>query len=267
MQRRAMAALAAALLAGARGRSAAQPPHPLAPTGRLRVGIGIAPVMSAFWASRDERGEPRGTTVELARALAAEIGARLELVAFNSSSEVVDAVAAGELDVAFVPIDAERAARLGVGPNYYLSVSTLGVLPPLAITRIAEADREDITIVGVQGTTTLRSAERAFPRARFLAAVGVPQALAWLRAGQAQAIALGLESLLTLRAELPELRILEGHFHALGTAIVVPPGRPEQLAAASAWMERAKADGTVRRALDAGGIAGPVAPAGSRFGA
>lgn len=46
----------------------------------------------------------------------------------------------------------------------------------------------------------------------------------------------------------------------------VAEGRPETLAAATAWMETAKADGTVRRALDASGIRGPVAPAGSRFG-
>jgi polar amino acid transport system substrate-binding protein len=72
-----------------------------------------------------------------------------------------------------------------------------------------------------------------------------------------------------LRRTLPRLlgaRILEGRFHATGTAVAVPPGRPAALALVSDWMERAKADGTVRRALDANGIRGPVAPAGSRIG-
>jgi polar amino acid transport system substrate-binding protein len=162
-------------------------------------------------------------------------------------------------------MDAERARRVGVGPNYYLSVSTLAVMPGVAISRVDQADTPDLTIVGVRGTTTLRSAERAFPRARFMAAVGVPEALGWMREGRAQAVALGMESLVTLLPQVPGLRILEGHFHALGTAIIVPPGRPEALAAATAWMERAKADGTVRRALDAARIDGAVAPAGSRF--
>ncbi len=247
------------------GAAFAQAAHPLAPGGRIRVGVGIAPVMSAFWASRGPDGAPRGTAVELARALARDIGATLDLVTFNSSSEVVDAVAEARLDVSFVPMDADRARRVGVGPNYYLSVSTLGVLPAAGITRVEEANRAGLTIVGVQGTTTLRSAERAFPRAQFLAAIGVPQALEWMREGRAQAVALGLESLQTLLPQVPGLRIAEGHFHALGTAIIVPPGRPEQLAAATAWIEAAKANGTVRRALDAGGISGDVAPAGSRF--
>ncbi|WP_198369124.1 transporter substrate-binding domain-containing protein [Roseomonas rosulenta] len=247
------------------GLALAQGAHPLAPGGRMRVGVGIAPVSSAFWASRDAGGEPRGVTVTLARALAADAGATLDLVALNSSSEVVDGIAESRLDVSFVPMDAERARRVGVGPNYYLSVSTLAVMPGVAITRVQDADTPELTIVGVRGTTTLRSAERAFPRARFMAAVGVPEALGWMREGRAQAVALGMESLVTLLPQVPGLRILDGHFHALGTAIIVPPGRPEALAAASAWMERAKADGTVRRALDAAGIDGAVAPAGSRF--
>jgi len=254
-----------AVLALLPGAALAQSVHPLAPGGRMRVGIGIAPVSSAFWASRDAAGEPRGVTVTLARALAADAGATLDLVALNSSSEVVDGIAEGRLDVSFVPMDAERARRVGVGPNYYLSVSTLAVMPGVAITRVDQADTPDLTIVGVRGTTTLRSAERAFPRARFMAAVGVPEALGWMREGRAQAVALGMESLVTLLPQVPGLRILEGHFHALGTAIIVPPGRPEALAAATAWMERAKGDGTVRRALDAAGIDGAVAPAGSRF--
>ncbi|MEO3473833.1 transporter substrate-binding domain-containing protein [Roseomonas sp. CAU 1739] len=247
------------------GIALAQSAHPLAPGGQVRIGIGVAPVSSAFWASPDAAGAPQGVTVTLARALAADAGATLDLITFNSSSEVTDAIASGRLDVAFVPMDAERAARVGVGPNYYLSVSTLAVVAGVAIMRVADANTPDLTIAGVRGTTTLRSAERAFPRARFLAAVGVPEALGWMREGRAQAIALGLESLQTLLPQVPGLRILEGHFHALGTAIIVPPNRPESLAAATAWIERAKADGTVRRALDAGGIGGAVAPPGSRF--
>lgn len=86
-----------------------------------------------------------------------------------------------------------------------------------------------------------------------------------MREGRAQAVALGLESLQALLPQVHGLRILDGHSHALGTAIIVPPGRPGPLAAATAWIEAAKADGTVRRALDAAGISGSVAPAESRF--
>ena len=81
------------LLALLPGAALAQAAHPLAPSGRMRVGIGVAPVSSAFWAGRNAAGEVQGVTVTLARALAADAGATLDLVALNSSSEVVDGVA------------------------------------------------------------------------------------------------------------------------------------------------------------------------------
>jgi len=239
--------------------------HAVTPLSRLRVGIGIASVSSAFWATRGPDGIPRGVTVDLATAAARAWGAQLELGLYDSSTEVVAAVAAGAMSLGFVPIDAERARQVGVGPNYYLSVSTLLVPASSALLSLAQADQPGVTIAGVRGTTTLRAAEAAMPRARIMPLATVAQAVAALQQGQAQAVALGLESLRTLVPQLPGSRILDGHFHALGTAIIVPPGQPGWLQAATLWMEQAKADGSVRAALDAHGIDGPVAPAGSRL--
>lgn len=240
----------------------------LAPSGRLRVGIGVGEVGSAFWAIRGPDGQPRGVTVDLARALAASLGLPLDLVVFNSSGEVTEAVAVGELvDLAFMPTDAQRAARVDFGPDFFLFTSTLMVMPGVELRRVDEAIMAPLRIVGVRNTTTLRAAERSFPHAQFTAATGMAEALSALREGRSNAVALGQQSLEALLPQIPGGRILEGHFHSSGTAIALPRGRAPALAAASAWMEAAKADGTVRRALDAHGIAGPVAPAGSRFGA
>jgi hypothetical protein len=55
----------------------------LAPTGKLRVGIGVGAAPSAFWATRDPAtGRPRGVTVALGQALADRLGVPLELVAY-----------------------------------------------------------------------------------------------------------------------------------------------------------------------------------------
>jgi len=239
----------------------------LAPTGRLRVGIGVGEVGSAFWATRGADGQPRGVTVDLARALAASLGLPLDLVAYNSSGEVTEAVAAAQVDLAFMPTDAQRAMRVDFGPDFFLFTSTLLVMPPVEARRVEDVVMAPLRIVGVRNTTTLRAAERSFPHAQFTAAPGMAEALAALRDGRSNAVALGQQSLEALLPQLPGARILAGHFHSSGTAIAVPRGRPASLAAASAWMEVAKADGTVRRALDGQGISGPVAPAGSRFGA
>ncbi|WP_431284789.1 transporter substrate-binding domain-containing protein [Humitalea sp. 24SJ18S-53] len=247
----------------------AQPRDPaalaeLAPAGRLRIGVGIAPVGSAFWATPGPDGAPRGVTLELAAALGTALGLPVEIVRFRSSSEVTDAVASGNLEVGFMPVDAERAARVAFGPDYYLTTSTYWVPPGSRIQTLAEVDAPGVRVYGVAGTTTIRGAARSLTRTQPIAEASVDAILAKVPAGEVDAVALGRESLATLAPRYPGSRILDGYFHSLGTAIAVPPGRPKALALVTAWMEQAKADGTVRRALDAHGIGGPVAPAGSR---
>lgn len=247
----------------------AQPTDPgalaeLAPAGRLRIGVGVAPVGSAFWSTPGPDGAPRGVTLDLAAALGASLGLPVEIVRFRSSSEVTDAVASGNLEAGFMPVDAERAARVAFGPDYYLTTSTYWVPAGSRIQTLAEVDAPGVRVFGVAGTTTIRGSARSLTRTQPVAEVSVDAILARLRAGEVDAVALGRESLETLAPRFPGSRILDGHFHSLGTAIAVPPGRLKALALASAWMEQAKADGTVRRALDAHGIKGPVAPAGSR---
>ena len=255
MHRRLFLSLSTAALAQAAVAQAALAQSAMAQGAPLRVGIGVGQVGSAFWAVPG----PRGVTVELARALPQAWGRQLELVAYNASGEVTEAVARGEVEVAFMPTDPARAAQVAFGPDFYLFTSTLLLMPGVGDT--------PARIVGVRNTTTIRAAERAYPAATFTATTGMADAIAALREGRADAVALGRESLNALLPELPGARILAGHFHASGTAIAVPPGRPEALAAATAWMEQAKADGTVLAALRAHGIMGPVAPPGSRTGA
>src|SRR5947209_8190409 len=77
--------------------------HELAPTGKLRVGVGVGPVGSAFWATKDPAtGGPRGVTVDLGTALAKKLNVQVEIVVFNSSGEVTEAAVAGAWDVAFM---------------------------------------------------------------------------------------------------------------------------------------------------------------------
>jgi polar amino acid transport system substrate-binding protein len=238
----------------------------LLPTGRLRVGIGVGPAASAFWAMRQPDGSARGVTVALAQEAANRLGVPLDLLLLNSSGEVVEAGAIAEprWDLSFMPVDAERVARLDFGPDYYLSTSTYLAPAGSPLTSVAGANTPGIRLWGVANTTTIRASQRHAPQATHTAAASLDQVMAAIARGEVDGVALGRESLDSLLPRLPGARILDGHFHALGTAIVVPRNRPLSHAWATAFIESAKADGTVRRALDGMSIAGPVAPAGSR---
>jgi polar amino acid transport system substrate-binding protein len=237
----------------------------LAPSGKLRVGIAVGPAVSALWSTRGADGQPRGVTVDLGAALAKQLGVPVEYVVHSSSGEIIEAAAKGAWDVAFTPVDAERKTKVDFGPNYALGESTYLVAPGSAIRTIGEVDRPGVRVVGVENTATIRSARAALKQTQATGTKSLDEAVAMIKDGKADALALGRESLSGLAKRLPGTRILDGYFHATGTAIAVPKGKAAALDYVSRFMESAKADGTVRRAFDNAGMKETrVAPAGSR---
>jgi polar amino acid transport system substrate-binding protein len=233
----------------------------IAPTGKLRVGVVHAPVATAFFVTRDADGRPHGVTVDLANELAAQLGVPVEFMVAPNSGEVTEATRTGALDVAFMPVDDERKAKVDFGPAYYLGESTYIVRSGSDIGTLADVDRPQVRVIGIANTTTIRSAGRALKAATIAPVASVEDAMAMIRAGTADAFALSRDSLRPLAATVPGSRILEEAFHRVGIAIAVPKGRPAALAYASAFMQAAKASGSVRRALDRAGMTGEaVAP-------
>ena len=94
---------------------------------------------------------------------------------------------------------------------------------------------------------------------------GLEDVLDKFRNGEADAVALGKDSLLNLLREFPGARILAGNFLATGTALAVPRGKEVALKIFSSLLEDLKADGTVRAIFDRHGMNNStVAPLGSR---
>jgi polar amino acid transport system substrate-binding protein len=235
----------------------------LAPTGTLRVGVVVAPAASAFFVVKDAAGQPRGVTADLGRDLARQLGLPLELAVFSNSGELTDALSGGMIDVAFMPVDEERRQRVAFGPAYYLLESTYLVRGDSDIRTLADVDRPHIRVVGIANTTTIRSAARSLALATLTAARSVEEALHKLRTQDADALALSRDSFATLMVTVPGSRVLDGGFQQTGVAIAVPKNRPAALGYVTAFLEIAKASGSVRRALDAAGFKdAEVAPAG-----
>jgi polar amino acid transport system substrate-binding protein len=226
----------------------------LAESGKLRVGVVVAPAMSAFFVARDTSGAPRGVTIDLGHALAERLGVPVEFFVAPNSGEVTDALAAAAIDVAFMPVDAERKTRIDFGPAYFVVESTYLVTAASRITTLAAVDRAGVRVVGIANTTTIRSAARTLKNTAVTAACSVDEAMAMLRLGTADAFALSHDSLPPLAAELPGSRILDDGFQRTVIAVAVPKNRPQALSEVTAFMEDAKASGLVRRALDAAGF-------------
>ena len=93
----------------------------LAPTGKLRVAIAVAPAPSALFAIKDDTtGQYRGVTVELGSAMAKELGVPVEFLPHLASGEIQNSAASGKWDVTFMPVDAEGRKIVNFGAPYYV---------------------------------------------------------------------------------------------------------------------------------------------------
>lgn len=226
----------------------------LIPTGKLRAGVVFAPKMSALFVIKNPDGTPRGITVDLSNALAKKLGVPVEFTIVPNSGLVTDAVASGAIDIAFMPVDDERRKRVDFGPMYCLIESTYLVTGPSGIKTLAEVDRPGVRVVGIANTTTIRASARSLKSTAPVAATSIEEAVAMLHAGKADAFALGRDSLPDFLPEFPGSRIVDGGFQQTGIAIAVPKGRPNALAAVTAFMQETKASGLMRRAFDSAGM-------------
>jgi polar amino acid transport system substrate-binding protein len=238
----------------------------LTPTGKLRVAIAVGPAPSGIYVIKDEAsGKYRGVSIDLSAALAKKLGVEIEYIPYLASGEIQGAAGKDAWDLTFMPVDDERKKVVDFGSPYHLLQSTYLVAPGSAIQTVADADKAGVRIAGVKDTATFRASNKASPNATHIALPGVDAAIELMRAGQADAIALGRASLGGVAAKIPGTRILDGGFLNSTTAVAVNKGKQEALAYVSAFIEEAKASGMVRRAFDDIGLKSEqVAPAGMK---
>ena len=231
----------------------------LNPTGKLRVALVFAPSMSIFFVVK-ENDKARGVTADLAAALGKKLDVPVATVLFPNSGLATDALEAGNVDVAFMPVDDERKKRIAFGPAYVLGESTYMVTAASSAKTVDEIDRAGMRVIGIANTTTIRAAGRTLKNTTISPVTSVEDAVAALRGGKVDAFALSRDSLPTYVKQVPGSRMVDGAFQQIGIAIAVPMGKPAALAAVTEFMDEAKKNGTVRKALDAAGYELPVAP-------
>ena len=235
----------------------------LAPTGKLRVGIAVAPTPGAGNVAIDANGEPRGAGGDLGRELAKKLGVPVQWVQYPNSGALTDAVVSGAWDVAFLPVDNERKKKVDFGPPHVVLQSTFLVPSGSAIQSLGEVDKPGLRVVGVENTATTRAAQASLKNVTMSNVKDAALLEDLFRSGQADAIALSRESLAQIAAKLPGSRLLPGAFLSSFVAVAVPKGKPAALAYVSEFAEEIKASGLVRRSLDSVGMqSSVVAPPG-----
>jgi polar amino acid transport system substrate-binding protein len=226
----------------------------IAPTGKLRVAIGISPAGGAYWSTRTETGGYAGVPVDLGKAMADQLGVPVEYVAYPNSGQITDAASTGVWDVTFLPKDPERETKMLFGPVYEVTEATYIVKPGSTITNFQTLDQPGIKVAAVNNTTTMRGAMAHLKHAKVTGYQTYDEIFGLLKNGQIDAFALSRGQLEAMAKKIPGTRVLAETFKQTVTAVAVPLDHPLALAFAVKFMTEAKTNGVLRKAFDNNGL-------------
>jgi polar amino acid transport system substrate-binding protein len=230
----------------------------LAPTGKARIAINYG---NPILASEGSDGQPRGVSVDLAREASRRLGVPAELVTFKSAGNVVQAVKAGQVDLAFVAIDPVRAADMEYTAPYVIIEGAYLVRNGSPLQRNEEVDRAANRVVVGRGSAYDLYLTRNIKAATLVRAPTSPAVVDMFLAENHE-VAAGVKQQLEADAKrVGGVRLLPGRFMVIEQAMGVPKGRTAAQAWLSEFIEEMKASGFVEQALQRHRIEGAsVAP-------
>jgi len=232
-----------------------------APSGRLRACINLG---NPILARKDPAsGHVLGVSVDLATALAEQLGVGLELVVVDAAAKSVDIVKSGQADIGFFAIDPLRSDGIRFSAPYLQIEGAYLVRQNSALTDNDQVDRPGTRVMVGRGSAYDLFLTRELKVAQLLRAPTSPAVVEHFIAQNAD-VATGVKQQLEAdAARLGGLRLLPGRFMVIEQAMGMQANRGEAAQQVlKDFVERVKASGFVAQALKRHGIHGAiVAPA------
>ena len=203
--------------------------------------------------------------MDLGRELAKRLGVAYAPVEYATPAAILAGFQAGEWDVVFVPPQSGYEAVMDFTAAYMQIPQTLMVPAGSAIRTFADADKPGIRIAFSRANATIDRLLTGIVKQATLLRVDSTAAAAGadlLRSGGADALAIGLDLVPGLLAQLPSGQVLADRFGVQEHVVYVTKGRADLLAYVKDFLEQAKASGLINQAITGTGRPGvEVAPA------
>lgn len=229
----------------------------LAPDGTLRAAINFGnPVL----AQRAADGSPQGVSVQLAKALAAELGVPLEMVTFDAAGKVFAALEQGIWNVAFMAIEPVREAQVAFSDPYVAIEGTYLVRADSPFTHVDDLDSAGLKIAVGKGAAYDLYLSRTLQHAQLQRAETSAGAVELFLEKELDAAAGVRQPLEKFAASHTGYRVIAGQFTSIRQAMAVPRDRTAGAEYIKGFVVRQKANGLVRRALDETGQADVTVP-------
>lgn len=232
----------------------------LAPTGRLRASLNVG---NPILAQRDAAGQLSGVSIDLAQAMADQLGVGCEFIVSDSAAKSVDIVRSEQADIGFFAMDPLRGQGILFTAPYVLIEGAYLVRDDSPLHNIDQVDQPGTRVTVGAGSAYDLFLTRHVQHASLVRAATSPAVVATFLAN-ADDVAAGVKQQLESDVQrTPGLRLLPGAFMVIQQAMGLPASHGE---AARAWMagflEAKKSSGFVAAALARHGIVGAaVAPA------
>ncbi len=215
----------------------------LAPTGTLRAAINLGNVVLA---QKDEAGQPKGITVDLARELGKRLSVPVTLVPFDAAGKVFEANKTGVLDVMFLAIEPVRAAEIAFTAPYVIIEGSYMVPKDSALMRNEDLDRPGIRIGVNTGSAYDLFLTRTLKQAQLVRSANGMESLVNDKLEATAGVKQALQAFARTR---PELRLIDGRFMEISQAMGTPQGREAGARYLKAFVEEMKRSGFVSDAV------------------
>jgi polar amino acid transport system substrate-binding protein len=232
----------------------------LAPTGSLRVGVYSGSPSSIV--VDQATGDARGVGYDLGRALAQRLGVPFKPVVFSNNGLALAAVKNGDVDVVFTNASPARARDMNFTPPFMDVEKSFLVVAGSPLTLLDDMKRPGLRVGVSDGSSTASELIIEYPTATLVATPTLKAAIAMLADGKLDAFATNDAILYEMSDSLPGSRVLRGSWGMEHFAAGIPKGR-DGLAVVTAFIEDAKRDGTVEKAVKRAGLRGSVPAKGS----
>ena len=228
----------------------------LTPTGKIRVAF----ISTSIYAIKDSKtGEVKGIAVDLGNDLARQLGVPLEPKVYSNVTALLAGAKAGELDVALMGINAERAAVLDFSAPYMEVELGYLVRAGAPIAGISEIDRPGVRVGVLEKGGSDLALSRTLRNAELVRAPSGSELYSWLGAGKVDVVAATKTALFVEADKMPGSRVLDGRFLVEPIGAGVPRGRNAAAAAyIGSFVETEKANGQVKAAIERAGLRGVV---------
>lgn len=219
----------------------------LAPSGTLRAAINLGNVVLAH---DDPREGLSGVTVDLARALAAQLSLPLTLIPYPTAGAVIPGLAQDRWDIAFLAAEPERAAVIRFTAPYFHIDATYLVRAEAPYQTTAELDAAGVRVAVGKGAAYDLVLTRQLRAATIVRAASSAAAIELFMRDGLEAAAGIRQALDDAAAATPGYRVLADRFSRVAQGMAVPQGRERAARRLEGFLAEMKANGFIRDALD-----------------